>query len=619
MLGSRGLSTRRPFASPRRWRLLIALLLLALAAPSFTLPRVAQAGTGSGLKGEYYDNMDLSNLKLTRTDPTVNFDWGSGAPDPSIGVDSFSVLWSGQIEPLYSETYTFYLISDNGRRLWVNGQQIIDKWIDDWNVTYSGQIALSAGQRYDIKIAYFEHVGGANARLEWSSPSQPRQVIPQSQLYPPVPPPGSVDLSSLWDTEKVLVNPHKGWYHHYFDNGIDYYLTRADSDLDNFPGMNHIYLRLAWSYLEPQEGQFNWKLIDDVIDKWTAKGYEISFRISAKETGLTYATPEWVKNAGVPGAFYEKWGITTWEPDYSNPIFLQKLENFHRAFAARYANKPWLAYIDMGSFGNWGEGHNIFGSERAYPSSVIKQHIDIYKRQYPNNLITISDDYAWYNQDGDQTADYVYQQGLAWRDDSLLVHWYVDNFPSTFTVRHPEYFERMWRERPINMELDHYGAVKSAGDWQGQDGAIKGADIVRGAMGLMHPTYIGYHGYADDWLRENPNLAGQLANKMGYWYFIKNVTVPAQLTPGAAATLKLTWENHGVAPAYHPYKLKLKLVGSSRIYSQDLVEANNRAWMPDTPALESYRCRCRPICRRAATRCAWRWSKIRWPASVRSR
>ncbi len=97
----------------------------------FAVPSAAvqsPGGSGTGLRGEYYDNQDFTLLKVTRTDPTVNFDWGNGSPDATIGADTFSVRWSGQVEARYSETYTFYTMSDDGVRLWVNNQQLINNW-----------------------------------------------------------------------------------------------------------------------------------------------------------------------------------------------------------------------------------------------------------------------------------------------------------------------------------------------------------------------------------------------------------------------------------------------------------------------------------------------------------
>ena len=104
----------------------------------------------AGLEGTYFDNMDLTNPMLTRNDSTINFDWGTGSPDLAIGPDTFSVRWVGKIEPLYSEIYTFYALTDDGFRLWVNNQLIIDSWIDQPPTERAGApIALTAGTRYD--------------------------------------------------------------------------------------------------------------------------------------------------------------------------------------------------------------------------------------------------------------------------------------------------------------------------------------------------------------------------------------------------------------------------------------------------------------------------------------
>ncbi len=144
---------------------------------------VSLIGAGNGLHGTYFQGRDFTIPVLSRIDERIDFDWGSGAPDPVVPNDQFSVRWTGQIEPLFSELYTFHIRSDNGRRLWVDGQLIIDQWLDDWNVTYSGQIELEAGRKYDIRLEYFEEVGGANIQFSWESPSQFLEIVPQSQLY----------------------------------------------------------------------------------------------------------------------------------------------------------------------------------------------------------------------------------------------------------------------------------------------------------------------------------------------------------------------------------------------------------------------------------------------------
>jgi PA14 domain-containing protein/Big-like domain-containing protein/carbohydrate binding protein with CBM6 domain/fibronectin type III domain protein/strictosidine synthase-like protein len=141
---------------------------------------------GTGLRGQYYDNSNLTNLKLTRTDATVNFTWGTGAPATGIGADTFSVRWTGQVQARFSQTYTFYTTSDDGVRLWVNGVQIINNWTNHSSTENSGTIALVANQKYDILMEYYENTGSAVAKLSWSSASQAKQIIPQIQLYPAV-------------------------------------------------------------------------------------------------------------------------------------------------------------------------------------------------------------------------------------------------------------------------------------------------------------------------------------------------------------------------------------------------------------------------------------------------
>lgn len=153
--------------------------------PTTTPTPTSSQAQVNGLKGEYFDNIDLTNLKLTRVDPNINFNWGSSSPNATIGPNTFSVRWSGQIQPQYSQLYTFYTTTDDGVRLWVNNQLIIDKWVNQSPREWFGKINLTAGQKYNIKVEYFENSGGAMSTLSWSSPSRPKQIIPQARLFTP--------------------------------------------------------------------------------------------------------------------------------------------------------------------------------------------------------------------------------------------------------------------------------------------------------------------------------------------------------------------------------------------------------------------------------------------------
>jgi glucose/arabinose dehydrogenase len=140
-------------------------------------------GTGDGLRAEYFNNQNLTDRVFTRVDPTINSNWGLGTPNSQIDADTFSVRWTGEIEARYSETYTFNTRSDDGVRLYVDGQLLIDQWNDHAATNHTGSIFLQAGIRYDIRVEYYENRLDAEMRLRWSSASQGFEVVPTSQLY----------------------------------------------------------------------------------------------------------------------------------------------------------------------------------------------------------------------------------------------------------------------------------------------------------------------------------------------------------------------------------------------------------------------------------------------------
>ena len=143
-------------------------------------PRLALAGTG--LTAQYFHNIDFTGLAETRSE-AIAYNWGTNAPAPGVDADSFSVRWTGQVEPQFSETYTFRALADEGVRVWIDGQLIIDDWSPHLRRTSAGTIGLQAGQRYDIRVDYFDLSGAAQVELSWSSPSRPLQVIPLDRLF----------------------------------------------------------------------------------------------------------------------------------------------------------------------------------------------------------------------------------------------------------------------------------------------------------------------------------------------------------------------------------------------------------------------------------------------------
>jgi hypothetical protein len=139
---------------------------------------------GLGLRGSYYPYPNFSGTPLYRTDPVVAFDWGGGSPMAGMPPNNFSARWTGALVPTQSGTYTLSTLTDDGVRLYVNGNLVVNQWYDQPATKRSVNIDLTANQTYTIRMDYYEHAGQAVAKLLWSSSSIAEQAIPEALLYP---------------------------------------------------------------------------------------------------------------------------------------------------------------------------------------------------------------------------------------------------------------------------------------------------------------------------------------------------------------------------------------------------------------------------------------------------
>ncbi len=153
----------------------------------------SSTASGNGLRGYYYDNEDLTNLKAVRDDANVNFanltvtNAITGLPNAGMATNTFSVRWLGQLMTTGSAgSYIFTTTTDDGARLWVNGTLVIDSWIDQGATARSGSITLAANTLYDIVMEYYQNGVAASAVLSWSPPaSGATNAIPGSNLFLP--------------------------------------------------------------------------------------------------------------------------------------------------------------------------------------------------------------------------------------------------------------------------------------------------------------------------------------------------------------------------------------------------------------------------------------------------
>jgi hypothetical protein len=141
-------------------------------------------GNGTGITGTYYNNVDFTGTSITRLDPTINFNFDLGGPDGTIEADTFSARWLGFVQAQFTQAYTFHTVSDDGVRVWLNDQLIINSWIDQPPTEHSSApINLVAGEKYHLRVDFYEAFQGAVAQLLWSGAATTKEVISSTQLH----------------------------------------------------------------------------------------------------------------------------------------------------------------------------------------------------------------------------------------------------------------------------------------------------------------------------------------------------------------------------------------------------------------------------------------------------
>ena len=154
----------------------------------------SSSAVGHGLRGYYYDNADFTSLLAVRDDATINFtDLTSAAQLPAAlyansgGTNNDSARWIGKLLSTAAGTYIFTTACDDGRRLWINGQLVIDGWVPG-NLTKTGTNVLAANTMYDILMEWYNGTGGANAKLSWTPPGDSTAtIIASNYLFLPSP------------------------------------------------------------------------------------------------------------------------------------------------------------------------------------------------------------------------------------------------------------------------------------------------------------------------------------------------------------------------------------------------------------------------------------------------
>ena len=373
------------------------------------------------------------------------------------------------------------------------------------------------------------------------------------------------------NTDDILVNPDMGLVMFHYSNRLWAYgqLQERGDTLDWFPGVTTVYFRLPWCLLEPREGEYRWDLIDSYAAPWIAAGKQIGLRVTCCESRFPFATPEWVRDAGAQGWFfkikmdkifgkYPPGGDTDlWEPDYGDPVFLEKLENFLAAMARRYDGNPAVAFIDIGSIGMWGEGHTrAYGDAMAAagrdPQEPFHRLYEMHRRLFPHTTLLCNDDQA--SPSLQTPAPEVplmrhgHDLGFGFRDDSILVFTpEMISEAKAFLRPHPQWFHAHWAkyfapDAPVFVEHEHYNLSTARGAWSDEK-LVESVEEYRA-------TWLSVHGWPREVFEGSGEAFARAARRLGYRFELREAEYPEQVVLGEPFSIRSKWVNVGVARRY---------------------------------------------------------------------
>ena len=360
------------------------------------------------------------------------------------------------------------------------------------------------------------------------------------------------------EVDTLFSNPGQGW--------MGQLNTRP-----RFP-CSVVYLRFDWAEIEPMEGHYNWQRIDDAIASAKSHGAAIALRVmtaNAHSKGY-YCSPKWLFDLGCKGFEYNVGGgdpndggqpIPRLEPEYSDPLYLAKHGAFIAALGKRYDGNPNLEFLDIGSYGIWGEWH----TKHPAPLAVRQRIVDLYLHSFLKTpLVFMSDDAEGLN--------YALAHGTGIRRDGVGSPWHERHWIGSQKYAGVTDMAEAWKKAPVVFEwYGDYGYLKSKG-WS-FDAAVdfmlnNHVSMINDNIGRVPPEAM-------------PQLE-KLARLSGYRFVLREITHEKSVAHDASLTLRMKWANVGVGKLYRPCKLQISLQDKpgQTVATTTVANVDPRDWLP---------------------------------------
>ena len=367
------------------------------------------------------------------------------------------------------------------------------------------------------------------------------------------------------EVDTLFANPGQGWMSQ----------QRSPRGEPRFP-CSVVYIRFNWADAEPEEGNFNWKIIDDVIAAWKPRGVAVAMRVmtcNAHSSGY-YTSPKWLFDAGCKSFEYLVGGddptsggkrVPRIEPDYADPIYLEKHGAFLKALGERYDGRSDVEFLDIGSYGVWGEWH----TQHPAPLAVRKEIVDLYLRAFRKTpLVFMSDDA--------EVLNYALAHGTGFRRDGVGSPWHEQNWIGSKKYAGVAGMAETWKHAPVVFEWFGDYAYLQSRQWS--------FDAAVDFMLNNHVTLIN-----DNIGRVPPEAMPQLeklARLAGARFVLRELAHERTVKRGTPLNLQMKWANVGVGKLHHPYALRLYLLdGTGKPVVSVEAKADPRDWLPGEHSL----------------------------------
>jgi hypothetical protein len=354
------------------------------------------------------------------------------------------------------------------------------------------------------------------------------------------------------ESDSIFANPGQGWMSSRFPSTIK-------------------YVRLDWAVLEPERGKYNWAPFDNAIAAGKSRGIKISIRImttNAHSKGY-YSSPKWLFDEGCKFHEYLRGGddetsggirINRIEPVYSDSIYLLRHGEFIKALGQKYDGSYDVEFLDIGSYGIWGEWHT------SNPASVEtrKKIVDMYVQAFHNTPLVFMTDDA-------EVLGYALSKGTGMRRDGVGSRSHERTWIGSKKYASVTAMADAWKQAPVVFE------------WYGNyDYLLKRGWSYDSAINFMlnnHVTIINDN-VGKVPAEKMPQLY-KLAKLAGARFVLNDLSHEKSLSAGSVLTLNMKWTNSGVGKLYQPFVLRFFLLDAqNKVAFTSDAKSDPTKWLP---------------------------------------